>query len=221
MELIIMDITGPMSVPTWDGFLYALVIVEVSCRYPVERLLRTKEDVGVTVCDVLAMLERQSGLKVRRLCSDNGSEFVNDAINTFCRRNGIIYETTIPYIPEQNGIAERAIAVFFEMVRSMLYTANVSLRYWGEAFSYAVHIRSLSATTGLDSVVSYEAWTGRKPDVSHLRVFGSLGWAHVPRQVRRGKLESQAVKVQMLGWWVNKAKGYRLEDLENGKLIAS
>jgi len=81
----------------------------------------------------------------------------------------------------------------------MLYTANVSLQYWGEAFSYAVHIKSLSATTGLNGVVSYEAWTGHKPDVSHLQVFGSLGWAHVPRQVRRGKLKSQAVKVQILG----------------------
>jgi len=127
MELVVMDITGPMSVPTWNGFLYALVIVEVSCRYPVGRLLCTKEDVGVTVHDVLAMLERQSGLKVRRLRSDNGSEFVNDTMNTFCHRNGIIHETTIPYTPEQNGIAERAIAAFFEMVRSMLYTANVSL----------------------------------------------------------------------------------------------
>ena len=163
-----MDITGPMSVPTWDGFLYALVIVEVSCRYPVGRLLRTKEDVGVTVRDVLAMLERQFRLKVRHLRSDNGSEFVNDTMNTFCRRNGIIHETTIPYTPEQNGITKQAIAVFFEMVRLMLYTANVSLRYQGEAFSYVVHIRSLSATTGLDGIVPYEAWTGRKPDVSHL-----------------------------------------------------
>jgi len=116
MELVVMDITSPMSVPTWDGFLYALVIVEVSCRYPVGRLLCTKEDVGVTVRDVLAMLERQSGLKVRHLRSDNRSEFVNDAMNTFCHRNGIIHETTIPYTPEQNGITKQAIAVFFEMV---------------------------------------------------------------------------------------------------------
>jgi len=95
-----MDITGPMLVPTWDSFLYALVIVEVSCRYPVGRLLHTKEDVNVTVRDVLAMLERQSGLKVHHLRSDNESEFVNDIMNTFCCHNGIIYETTIPYTPE-------------------------------------------------------------------------------------------------------------------------
>jgi len=96
-------------------------------------------------------------------------------MNTFCRRNGIIHETTVPYTPKQNGIAKQAIAVFFEMVQSMLYTANISLRYWGEAFSYTVHIRSLSATTSLNSVVLYKAWIGHKPDVSHLQVFGSLG----------------------------------------------
>jgi len=62
------------------------------------------------------MLERQSGLKVHCLCFDNGSEFVNKAMHTFCHHNGIIYETTIPYTPEQNSIAEQAIAVFFEMV---------------------------------------------------------------------------------------------------------
>ena len=221
MELIVMDLTGPMSVPTWDGFLYALVIIEVSCRYPVRRLLRNKDETGTAVCDILVMFERQSGQKICRLCSDNGSEFINQTMAEFCRRNGIVHETTIPYTPEQNGIAERAIAIFFEMVQSMLYMAGISLHYWGEAFTYAVHIWTLCSTTVLNSVVPYEAWTGHKPDVSHLRVFGSLGWAHIPKQVHKGKLESQAVKVRMLGWWVDESKGYCLEDLENSKLIAS
>jgi len=106
MELVMMDLTGPMSVPTWDGFLYTLVVVKVSCQYPVGRLLRTKEDTGVAVCDILTMLERQSGLKVYHLHSDNGSEFFNEAMHTFCHHNGIIHETTNPYTPEQNGIAE-------------------------------------------------------------------------------------------------------------------
>jgi len=48
-------------------------------------------------------------------------------MNTFCHYNNIIYETTVPYTPEQNRIAKQAIAVFFEMVQSMLYTVNVSL----------------------------------------------------------------------------------------------
>jgi len=145
------------------------------------------------------MLEHQSDLKARRLRSDNGSEFVNSMMTQFCQKNGIIHETTIPYLPEQNGIAERVIVIFFEMVHCMLWSAGVDLRYWGETFMYAVYIRSLILTSGLKGIVPYEAWTGRKADVSHLWIFGSLDWAHVLKQVRRGKLESRAVKVHLLG----------------------
>jgi len=65
MELLVIDLTGPMSVPTWDGFLYALVVVEVSCRYAVGCLLHDKDETGPTVRNIVAMLERQSGLKAR------------------------------------------------------------------------------------------------------------------------------------------------------------
>ena len=174
-----MNITGPILVPTWYGFLYALVVVEVSCRYPVEKLLCTKKDTSIAVYDILAMLKRQSGLKVCHLYSNNRSEFVNDIMYIFCYYNGVIHKTTIPYTPEQNGIAEQAITIFFEMVYSMLYTINVNLRYWGEAFSYIVHIRSMFTTSGLNDIILYEVWTDCKPDVSYLWVFGLLGWAHV------------------------------------------
>ena len=52
-----MDLTGPMSVPTWDRYLYALVMVKVSCQYPVGCLLKKKEDTGTAVHNVIAMLE--------------------------------------------------------------------------------------------------------------------------------------------------------------------
>ena len=69
-------------------------MIEVSCRYAVGCLLCDKDETGPTVCDVIAMLECQSGLRARQLRSDNGSEFVNSAIAQFCQRNGIIHETT-------------------------------------------------------------------------------------------------------------------------------
>ena len=184
-------------------------------------MLREKDKTGVAARDIIAMLERQSGLKTQCLRSDNGSKFVNSMMTQFCQKNSVIHETTILYLPEQNGIAERAIAVFFEMVCCMLWSAGVDLKYWSEAFTYVVHIRNLTLTSRLKGIVPHEAWTGRKADVSHLQIFGSLGWAHVPKQVRKGKLESRTVKVHLLGWWNDEAKGYRLEDLENDKLIAS
>jgi hypothetical protein len=65
LELVMMDLTGPMSVPTWDGHLYALVVVEASCHYPVGRLLKSKDQAGKEVRDVIVMMEQQSGLCVK------------------------------------------------------------------------------------------------------------------------------------------------------------
>ena len=84
MELVVMDITGPMSVETWTGRAYAMVVIEASCRFGVGRLLK-KEEVASTLKDVVAMLERQSGLKLKRMRSDNGTEFINLVVESFCR----------------------------------------------------------------------------------------------------------------------------------------
>jgi len=79
--------------------------------------LKSKEEARGAVRDVIAILECQSGLKVKRLQSDNSLEFINSTMNKFCQRNGIIHETTLPYLPQQNGITKRAIAIIFKMVR--------------------------------------------------------------------------------------------------------
>ena len=55
----------------------------------------------------------------------------------------------------------------------------------------------------------------------YIQTFGALDQAHISKKVQKEKLESRAVNVQMLGWWTNETKEYRLEDLENKKLITS
>jgi transposase InsO family protein len=80
-----------------------------------------------TLKTIIVKLERQSGIKTKRICSDNGTEFVNSVIYAFCKQNGILHETTIPYTPEQNGVAKRTIKTHFEMVRCMLHSAEMDL----------------------------------------------------------------------------------------------
>ena len=174
MDLVVADLTGPMKIETWTGMRYALVLVEVSSRYGVMRLLRTKDEAPDMLKEIIALLERQSERKLKCLCTDNGTKLVNDRVDEICRRNGIRHETSMPYGPEQNGIVERFIATCFEMVRCMLHVSSMDLRYWGEVLMYAIHIRNLSPTTAIPDVVPYKAWTGRKPSVSHLRIFGSI-----------------------------------------------
>src|SRR4051794_35285980 len=144
-----MDLSGPMSTETWSGKSYALVVVEASCRYGIGELLGSKDEAYSTLVRIITRLERQSGERCKIIRSDNGTEFVNHLIKKFCEKNGIIHQLTVPYSPEQNGIAERALATYFDMVRCMLHAAKMDLRYWGEAFLYAVHIRNLSPASSL------------------------------------------------------------------------
>ena len=101
----------------------------------------------------------------------------------------------------------------------MLHSAKMDLWYWGEAFMYAVHIHNVSPTSALQDTVPIHAWSGCKPDISYLRIFGSTAYANIPKKVHGGKLEAISIKCCLLGWWADKTKGYRLEETEMGKLI--
>jgi len=84
IELLVIDLTGPISVPTWDRFSYALAMVEVSCHYIVGHLLYNKDETGPTICNIMAILEQQSGLKTYLLRSNNSTEFINTTMFQFC-----------------------------------------------------------------------------------------------------------------------------------------
>ena len=68
------------------------------------------------------------------------------------------------------------------MVRSMLTLKNLSPSYWAKAVQTVVYLRNRSPTASLDGITPYEAWFGFKPQVKHLRVFGSICYALVPKE---------------------------------------
>jgi hypothetical protein len=210
-----------MSVATWTGKAYVFVAVEMNSRLGIGELLESKAEAAKTLKTVVMRLEQQSGKKLKWLRTNVGNEWLHKVVGDFCRQNSILHETTVPYTPEQNGIVEWAIATYFKMVRCMLHSAKMDLWYWGEAFLYAIHVRNLSPTSSIQDRVPAHVWTGRKPDVSHLCVFGSTAYVNIPKKLHQGKLEVTSIKCWLLGWWEHETKGYRLEDIEKQSLITS
>ena len=78
----------------------------------------------------------------------------------------------------------------------------------GEALATAVYLRNRSPTKAISGLTPYEGWTGRKPAVNHLRVFGCVAYAHIAKELRR-KLDSKAKRSILLGYGTT-VKGYRL-----------
>lgn len=101
----------------------------------------------------------------------------------------------------------------------MLHSKNMPKFLWGEAVNTAVYVLNRTPTSRDPTATSYELWTGRKPSVSHLRVFGEDAFVHVPKQFRR-KLNPKSKKVTFVAYQGD-SKNYRLYDPISGKIIRS
>ena len=124
---------------------------------------------------------------------------------------------TVPNSPQQNGVSERMNRTLIESARSMIAHAGLSNIFWAEAISAASYVRNRLPTSALkEGETPYERWYGRKPDVSHFRVFGCMAYAHVPDCERR-KLDTKSRKMRFVGYSLT-SKGYRLYDETNRKL---
>ena len=84
----------------------------------------------------------------------------------------------MPGEPQQNGVAERRNRTLLDMVRSMLSHASLPVSLWMEALKTAAHILNLAPTKSAPNI-PYEMWTGRKPSLNYLRVWGCRAEARI------------------------------------------
>ncbi|KAA0050265.1 integrase [Cucumis melo var. makuwa] len=131
--------------------------------------------------------------------------------------HGIHRELTTPYTPEQNGVAERKNQTVVERARSMLQMKDLSNDFWAEAVLTSIYLLNISPTKAVMNKTPFEAWYGKKPKVSHLRVFGCISYALVPSQVRQ-KLDKKSEKCIFVGY-CTQSKAYRLHNPLNGKIL--
>ena len=121
-----------------------------------------------------SMFERQSGRKLKVLRTDGGGEYVSKHFDMLREKEGIIHEVVPPYTPQQNGTIERKNRTIMNMVRSILKGKILPKEFWGEAVSTASYILNRCPTKKLEGVTPEECWSGVKPSLSHLKVFGSI-----------------------------------------------
>ncbi|CAL8998022.1 unnamed protein product [Prunus brigantina] len=119
----------------------------------------------------------------------------------------------------QNGVAERKNRTIVEMAKCMMIEKKIPLEFWAEAVNTAVYVQNRCPTKALDKKTPFEAYSGRKPGVKHLRVFGSLCYAHVPSHQRQ-KLDLASTRCIFLGYG-SCEKGYRLYNIASEKMIIS
>ena len=217
LELLHTDLCGPMPVPSAGGNLYFITILDDCTKISFVTPLRRKSDAAPCIIETITMLERQSSHAVKRVRSDNGGEFSNSTLGTFYTSKGIRAEFTVPYSPQQNGKAERLNRTLLEKARPMLIEAGLPKSLWAEAITTANYLRNRSPVSGL-AATPLELFTGIKPNVSHLRIFGARAYAHTPSALRT-KLDPVCKPGRFIGYASNR-KGYKIL-LDNGTTITS
>lgn len=123
------------------------------------------------------------------------------------------------YTPQQNGVAERNNRSIMNMVRSILSHKKVPKNYRPEAVNWDVYIQNRSPSAALKDLTPEEAWSGTKPSGHFFKVFGSIGYVHVP-DAKRKKLDEKSVKCILLGV-SEESKAYRLYDPISKKNVVS
>ncbi|KAI3795129.1 hypothetical protein L1987_37775 [Smallanthus sonchifolius] len=112
-------------------------------------------------------------LKVRRIRSDNGNGFKIRKMGLFCLQKGIHHEFSVPYVPQQNGVAERNNRTLVETACTMLVDSKFPVTFWAEAVNTACHVLNRVLTFKGHNKTCYELLNNQKPNLEYLLPFGN------------------------------------------------
>jgi hypothetical protein len=203
------DFCGPVTPATPGGRRYFLLLVDDLSRYMWVMILGSKGEAANTIRRVQVAVEAECGHKLRVLRTDNGGKFTAAEFVSYCADEGVQRHYSTSYSPQQNGVVERRNQTIVGMARALLKQRGMSAVFWGEAVVTAVYILNRSPTKALNGMTPYKAWHGRKPAVSHLRVFGCLALTKELGHI--SKLDDRSTPGVFIGY-AEGSKAYRILD---------
>jgi transposase InsO family protein len=167
-----MDLFGPTTYTSIGGNKYGFVIVDDYTRYTWVFFLYDKSDVYDLFKSFVKRVQNEFETTIKKIRSDNGSEFKNTRIEDLCDDYGIGHQFSPTYTPQSNGVVERKNRTLIDMARSMLSEYNVSHSFWSEAINMACYCSNRLYCHGKLGKTPYELLNGRKPNIAYFRVFG-------------------------------------------------
>ena len=215
LEIIHTDICGPFDAPSFSGEKYFITFIDDFSHYTYIYLLHEKSQYVDALEVYINEIERQLDRKVKIIRSDRGGEYYgkynksgqcSGPFAKFLERRGICAQYTMPGTPEQNGVAERRNRTLLDMVKSMLSHSSLPISMWIYALKTAVYLLNRIPSEVVPKT-PFELWTGRKPSLRHLHVWGC------PAEVRiynphEKKLDFRTVSGFFIGY-PEKSKGFR------------
>ncbi|KAM2204349.1 hypothetical protein ACFX1S_023996 [Malus domestica] len=208
LQLMHMDLVGPVQTESLGGKKYILVLVDDFSRYTWVAFLHDKSEAFKSFHILCIKIQTERNDVVIRIRTDHGTEFDNASFSNFCEKHGIQHEYSAPITPQQNGVVERKNRVLLDMARVMINASNMAKYFWAEAISTACYTANRVFLRPGTKCTPYELWKGKKPNVSHLRVFGSTCYIYKDRE-NLAKFDARSDIGIFLGYSLT-SKAYRV-----------
>nr|GEV33009.1 hypothetical protein [Tanacetum cinerariifolium] len=146
LQLLHMDLCGPMRVASINGKRYVLVIACPKRTLSSSKIVQTNK----------------------------GTKFLNQTLHVYFAAEGILHQTSVARTPEQNGVVERQNRTLVEATRTMLSAAKVPLFFWAEAIATTCFTQNGSLVIPRHEKTPYHIINDQKPSVKFFHIFGSL-----------------------------------------------
>ncbi|GKD69776.1 retrovirus-related pol polyprotein from transposon TNT 1-94 [Tanacetum coccineum] len=121
----------------------------------------SKDEAPNFIIEFLKMIQVRLQVPVRRIKTDNGTEFFNQTLREYYEKVGISHETSIARSLQQNSVIERRNRTLIKAARTMLIYAKAPLFLWAEVAP------KLAAATGLPSSTNVDQ-DAPLPNVAHM-----------------------------------------------------
>ena len=123
---------GPARVESIGKWKWYISFVDDCVRHGNVLFMKQTSEAARKIKEHLTKIHRHFGKWPKWMRIDNEKELINDEIKTWAAERGITLETTAPYSPSQNGVAERFNRTLLELACAMLIAKNLSTFLWDE-----------------------------------------------------------------------------------------
>eukprot|EP00795_Rhopilema_esculentum_P005613 gene5613-10823_t len=194
LELVHVDLAGPIEPADRNGFRYVMSIVDDYSSLIMVYFLKGKNDAIHAMEKFLADVAVYG--TVKRMRCDNGGEFTSEKFKQLLIENKIKQEMSAPYSPHQNGTVERSWRSIFDMARCLLLESTLPKSLWVYAVMKAVYVRNRCYNPRTEKT-AVEAFTGHKPNIGNMNTFGSVCFAYTQNKT---KLDARSEKGIFIGY---------------------
>jgi transposase InsO family protein len=201
------DLVGPITPATNGGCRYFLKLVDQHTGYIHVSLLKEKSDAVTEIVKFKTKFEKQTNKKIKKLITDGGGEFCNNALGELLEKEGIQHNVSPPYTPQHNGMAERANRTIIEMTRCMMLQSYMVPEWWGEAVVFAAATANALPSLAKSKALPVELMLKLKPRMDFFRPFGCRVWALKPKANRGNKFYAISWEGTLVGY-VNNYSAY-------------